>query len=170
MPKSSSSTVYFPKQLKKHGAGHVVAFEMWKETSISTRSTLRPGSLKGCNLMKQVIWNVEPSGSYAFRGHAGQGRMLLDANTNRWRSSSRDEFGTRATRIEQIEQFVMSDRTIYHLGHLRRKTLQPLERKGAIAVVRPPRVKGFPSGKGVRCGLLTTWEYRPTFDRSTRAH
>ena len=140
----------FSKQLKKHGAGHVVAFEMWKGNKHIYTIYFASGSLKGCNLMKQVIWNVEPSGSYAFRGHAGQGRMLLDANTEPLAKQLRDEFGTRATRIEQIEQFVMSDRTIYHLGHLRRKTLQPLERKGAIAVVRPPRVKGFPSGKGVK--------------------
>ena len=61
--------------------------------------------------MKQVIWKVEPSGSYAFRGHAGQARVLFDANTELLSKQLKDKFGNDLTPIEEIERFVMSDQT-----------------------------------------------------------
>ena len=65
-------------------------------------------------------------------GHAGQARVLLDANTEALAEQLREAFGDGPTPIERIEEFVMSDRTIYHLGQLRRDTLGPLERAGKI--------------------------------------
>lgn len=140
----------FSRQLKKHGAKHVVSFEMWKGNRHVYTIYFATGSLKGCNLMKQVIWKVEPTGSYAFRGHAGQARVLFDANTKSLAKQLGDEFGDRSTPIEEMEQFVMSDRTIFHSGHLRLKTLQRLERDQQIEVSRPQGGRGFPSGRGIK--------------------
>ena len=140
----------FARQLKEHGASHVIPFEMWKGNRHVYTIYFASGSPKGCNLMKQVIWKVEPSGSYAFRGHAGQARVLFDANTDPLAKQLKSEFGNIPTPIEDIEKFVMSDRTIYHLGHLRQKTLQPLERARNISVVRPLGGRGFPSNRGIK--------------------
>ena len=140
----------FAKQLKRHGASHVVPFEMWKGNRHVYTIYFATGNLKGCNLMKQVIWKVEPSGSYAFRGHAGQARVLFDANTGPLAEQLRDEFGDVSTPIERIEKLVMSDKTIYHSGQLRRYTLGPLERAGKITVIRPLGGRGFPSHRGIK--------------------
>ena len=140
----------FSEQLKHHGASHVVPFEMWKGNRHIYTIYFASGSLKGCNLMKQVIWRVEPSGSYAFRGHAGQARVLFDANTDALAEQLREAFGDGPTPIERIEEFVMSDKTIYHLGQLRRNTLGPLERDGKITVIRPLGGRGFPLHRGIK--------------------
>lgn len=144
----------FSRQLKKHGAEHVVSFEMWKGNRHIYTIYFATGSLKGCNLMKQVIWKIEPTGSYAFRGHAGQARVLFDANTESLATQLGDEFGDRSTPIEAIEQFVMSDRTIFHSGHLRQRTLKPLERGQQIKVFRPQGGHGFPSGRGIKVRFI----------------
>lgn len=140
----------FSKQLKKHGASYVVSFELWRGNRHIYTIYFTSNNLKGCNLMKQAIWKVEPTGSYAFQGHAGQLRLLFQANTEPLVKQLRDKFGGRWTPVERIEEFVMGDETIFHKGHLRRHTLQPLERAGGITVLRPGNARGFKSGKCIR--------------------
>ena len=43
---------------------------------------------------------------------------------------------------------------LFDKGHLRRKTLQPLERAGRITVSRPGGARGFKSGKGIKVRFL----------------
>ena len=50
--------------------------------------------------------------------------------------------------MQRIDDFVMSDRTPYHLGQLRRDTLRRMERDGRIEVHRPSGGKGFNTAKG----------------------
>ena len=140
----------FAKQLKEHGAAYVVPFELWKGNRHIYTIYFTSGSSKGCNLMKESIGKVEPSGSYAFRGHAGQLRMLFETNTEPLAKQLKDQFGDKSTPIERIEEFVMGDSTIFHKGHLRRITLQRLEREGRITVKRPGGGRGFTSGRGIQ--------------------
>lgn len=140
----------FSKQLKLHGASYVISFELWRGNRHIYTIYFTTNSLKGCDLMKKAIWKVEPSGSYAFQGHAGQLRLRFEANTEPLVKQLRRKFGNRWTRVERIEEFVTGDETIFHKGHLRRRTLQPLERAGRITVLRPGRTRGFSSGKGIK--------------------
>ena len=45
---------------------------------------------------------------------------------------------------------LLPSETPFHKGHLRRETLQPLERSGQIDVYRPSGGKGFAPGEGVQ--------------------
>ena len=139
----------FSVQLKIHGAVYVVPFELWKGNRHIYTIYFTSGSLKGCNLMKTAIWKVEPTGSYAFRGHSDQLRILFETNTEPLAIQLRNQFGNETTPIEKIDEFVMGDKTIFHTGHLRNSTLRPLEREGRISVNRPLGGRGFPSGKGI---------------------
>lgn len=139
----------FSNQLKLHGAQYVVPFELWNESRHVYTIYFTSGSLRGCDLMKASIWKVEPSGSYAFRGHAGQLRILFQTDIEPLVSELKSRFGSTSAPIEKLDEFMMSDRTIYHKGHLRRMTLQKLEREGRISVVRPCGGRGFPCNKGV---------------------
>ena len=60
-----------------------------------------------------------------------------------------DHFGSAPTPIEDIEQFVMSDATIFHKGQLRQKTLTRLEKESRVSVHRPQGGRGFPLGRGI---------------------
>ena len=140
----------FKEQLKKRGAKQVVFFELWNRRRHIYTIYFASGSRKGCDLMKQSIWKVDPSGGYQLSGYAGRQRMLLGANTDPLAAQLRAHFGNRPTSIEDIEAFVMSDETIYHKGHLRQKTLGPLERKGRISVSRPQGGQGFANHKGIK--------------------
>jgi hypothetical protein len=66
----------------------------------------------------------------------------------------KQKFGSTPTPVETIERFVMTDETVFHTGHLRQKTLQPLEKAGRIAVNRPSGVRGFSNGKGITVQFL----------------
>lgn len=141
----------FATQLKKKGAKYVVAFELWKSNRHIYTIYFTSGSSKGCNLMKEAMWKVEPSGSFAFRGYTSTNQVCLPfgTNTEPLAKQLKEKFGNAWTPVEQIEEFVMSDQTMFHKGHLRRQTLRPLESQKLITVNRPPGVKGFPSKKGI---------------------
>lgn len=140
----------FKKQLKKHGAKHVVFFELWNGNRHIYTIYFTTGHLKGCNLMKQAIWKADPSGDYKLRGYAGNQRLLFDTSTEPLAAQLRDHFGDGPTPIEDIEAFVMSDETMFHTGQLRRGTLQRLEKEKRIAVTRPQGGRGFANGKGIK--------------------
>lgn len=100
--------------------------------------------------MKSSIWKFDPSGSFSFRGYAAGQLTLFGPQTDRLARQLRETFGTQWTPMEQIETFVMGDRTPFHKGQLRRDTLQPLERAGEIDVQRPQGGRGFAVGKGIK--------------------
>ena len=139
----------FQKQLKRKGAKHVVHFELWKDNRHVYTIYFTTGHAKGCDLMKQAVWRADPTGSYTLRGHAGRQGFLFGTDTEPLTKQLKDQFGHRATSIEKIEAFVMSDETIFHKGQLRKETLRPLEKQGRIAVNRPQGARGFACGKRI---------------------
>ena len=140
----------FKKQLKEHGAKQVVFFELWNGKKHVYTIYFASGSPKGCNLMKQAIWKADPSGGFRLRGYAGSQGLLFNKDNEPLAAQLRERFGDNATPIEDIEEFVMSDETIFHTGQLRRDTLQRLERESRISVIRPQGGRGFTNGKGVK--------------------
>ena len=138
----------FAKQLKRHGAKYVVPFELWRDNRHVYTLYFATRSLKGCNLMKASIWKVDDTGGYAFRSGVAGLPSLFAADTEPLARQLRQEFGTHWTTMQQIDDFVMSDRTPYHLGQLRRDTLRRMEVDGRIEVRRPAGGKGFNTAKG----------------------
>ena len=140
----------FAEQLRRHGAEYVLPFELWKAGRHVYTLYFTTRNIRGCDLMKSCIWKFDPSGSFSFRGYAAGQLTLFGPQTDRLARQLRETFGTEWTPIEQIEKFVMGDRTPFHKGHLRRYTLRPLESAGEIDVQRPQGGRGFPVGKGIK--------------------
>ena len=140
----------FTAQLRQHGAEYVLSFELWKGGRHIYTLYFTTGNIKGCDLMKSCIWKFDPSGRFSFRGYAAGQLTLFGPETSRLARQLRETFGTEWTSIEKVEEFVMGDGTPFHKGHLRRATLQPLERDGEIDVLRPQGGKGFAVGKGIK--------------------
>ena len=139
----------FLEQLKSNGAKFAIPFELWRGSRHVYTIFFVSNSLKGCNLMKASIWRIEPSGTFSFRGRSDQLRISFDTDTEPLVGELRRHFGNRPTPVEQIEDFVMGDGTIFHQGHLRNKTLRRLEREGRLTVSRPNGGSGFPRSRGI---------------------
>lgn len=140
----------FKNQLKKHGAKQVVFFELWNGNRHVYTIYFASGNRRGCDLMKQSIWKADRSGNFRLTRYAGRQELLLKTDTEPLAQQLRDQFGDRLTPVEQVEEFVMSDKTMFHTGQLRRDTLQRLEKEKRIAVIRPQGARGFTSGKGIK--------------------
>lgn len=146
----------FKTSLKCRGAKYVVNFELWEGGRHIYTLYFATGHEKGCDLMKRSIWKVVPDGSFEFRGH-NQNQLVLfgvDVDTSPLATQLRQKFGNQPTRIETIERFVMTDETVFHSGHLRQKTLQPLEKAGLIQVNRPSGGRGFTNNRGITVRFL----------------
>lgn len=140
----------FAVQLKKHGARYVIPFELWNGNRHIYTLYFATGNLKGCDLMKQSIWKIDPTGGFSFRGYAVGQTTLFGTDTEPLATQLRKHFGHAWVPVEQIEEFVMSDKTAFHSGLLRRNTLQRLETENRLSVERPTGVRGFPANRGVR--------------------
>ena len=135
--------------LKKSGAQFVIRFELYEGDQLVYAIFFGTKSLDGCDKMKQAIWKVAPFGDFKFRGsQLGQltlGEALLDCSL--LERALQERFASKGwQRIEDIEDFMKSDATDYHSGHLKRKTLTPMEKSGKIEVERPPGRRGFVPG------------------------
>lgn len=127
-------------QLKKSGARFVIRFELYEGDQLVYAIFFGTKSLDGCDKMKQAIWKVAPFGDFKFRGsqldQLTLGEDLLDFSL--LEEALRNQFASKGwQRIKDVEDFVKSDSTDFHSGHLKRKTLTPMERDGKIEVERP---------------------------------
>ena len=141
----------YNQQLKSHGAQYVVQCQLWNGNRHIYTVYFATGHEKGCDLMKQAIWKAVPDGSFQFRGYNQHQPVLFspEVDTSLLATQLQEKFGDAPTAVETIEQFVMSDETVFHTGHLRQKTLQPLEKQGRIVVNRPSGGRGFSKGRGI---------------------
>ena len=141
----------FRRQLKSKGARQVIHFELWAGNKHVYTIFFTSGNTKGCDVMKQAIWKAQPNGTFQLRGSFSQPDLsfFLTTDMEPLAKQLKEEFGDSMTPIEDIEEFVKSDKTQYHSGHLRQKTLRPLENQGRIEVSRPKGTLGFPPGRGV---------------------
>ena len=65
------------------------------------------------------------------------------------------QFGAKGWQnIKDVEDFVKSDATDFHSGHLKVKTLKPMEAKGKLKVVRPAGKRAGTFAKGTRILFL----------------
>lgn len=139
-------------QLKKRGVKYVIWFELYEKQELVYAIFFGTQHLDGCNKMKQAIWKVDPFGDFKFRGGQLGQQTLGDSVTVDFgllESTLQGQFRAKGwQKIETVEDFVKSDATDFHTGHLKQKTLTPMEKKGMIEVDRPParRRGGFVQG------------------------
>jgi hypothetical protein len=98
-------------------------------------------SLEGLKKMKTSMWGVDPVGGVHFSDRAARNQNLVlfepTADLTPLRRSLLDQFAGRVATIEEVEEWILLE-TPYHPGHIRQKTLLPLEREGSIEHVPPP--------------------------------
>ena len=145
----------YRNQLKRNGTQYVVHFELYEGERLIYAIFFGTKSLDGCDKMKQAIWKVAPFGDYRFRGsQLGQltlGEGLIDFSL--LEKALRDNFASKGwQRIEDVEDFVKSDMTDFHSGHLKMKTLKPMEAEGKIEVKAGTRKRrgAYPKGTLLR--------------------
>ena len=134
----------YTKQLKASGAKHVLHFDLYEEHRLVYALFFATKSDLGCDKMKQAMWKVAPFGAYSFKGETlGQfsfGAQVVDFTE--LDSALTDEFGmNQEVSIESIEQFMYSDRILFHSGHLT-SCLANMERASALIVEKSPRKRG----------------------------
>ena len=137
----------YRQQLKAAGAEQAVHFHLFKGNRHKYSVFFGTGHKLGLDRMKQAIWKADPLGGYNFRGKE-QGQMefldLLQPDFVPLQDALQDHFaGVGWVSIEDVREFVRSDRTIYHEGQLRKRALKPMEKTRLLRVKPGTRKKGF---------------------------
>ena len=113
------------------------------------------GHWKGADVMKRAMWSVAPFGEFAFRGRRADqlilGIDIVDYSSLRRALQHRFQNKDWVT-IEQVREFVASDKTDFHTGQLKKPVLVPMETEGLIeadpATRKRPRT--YPDGTKLR--------------------
>ena len=126
----------YERQLRTAGAKHVVHFDIYSVKRLIYSIFFATQHELGCDRMKAAIWKIAPEGGYEFRGtHVDQLALNLNPNFEPLRQLLLDRFGDGQWHsIEAIQKFMRSDQTDYHCGHLKMKTLRPMEEDGLLEV------------------------------------
>lgn len=133
--------------LKKAGATQLLHFAIDKEGKRNYYVIIyATKSIKGSDVMKKAMWNVAPDGNFRFVGgnqnQVSFGEGIVDFNELQRQLVDRFH-GKGWIPMEVVVDFVMSDATPFHSGHLIRKTLMPMEKSRLIEVRRPRGGSGF---------------------------
>ena len=144
----------YKEQLKLSGAQHVLNFELYEGNQLKYALFFATKSDQGCNKMKQAMWKVAPLGGYSFRSDTlGQFSFALRVvDFDELERALIDEFGmNQSIKIESIEEFMCSDRVLFHSSHLKSR-LAYMERASTLIVDQSPRKRrgGFPPGTLLR--------------------
>ena len=146
----------YEKSLRRAGAKYVLHFELYKNERLIYAIFFATQHEKGCDVMKKAMWKTAPFGDFKFKsGTANQLTLGIETvNTAPLRKALHEEFGDKGwVGIESIEDFMKTDKTEFHTGHLKRKTLSPMEKGGEIEVrsSNPKRRRGsFKEGTQLR--------------------
>jgi three-Cys-motif partner protein len=140
-------------QFRHAGAEHVVHFDLYEGNRLVYAIFFATRHWKGADKMKQAIWKVAPFGNFAFHGtHVKQLTLGLSADFEPLRRAVRDFAGKSWVTIDDVEEFLGSDRTDYHTLHLRKQALVPMEKADEIEIDKKTRRKKrtYPAGTRLR--------------------
>lgn len=145
----------YESQLRAAGAKHVVRFELYDERRLVYAIFFATGYWKGADKMKEAIWRIDPFGRFRFRGtrHAELELRPASPDVRPLRRALLDEFALRGfVGIEEVQEFVGSDRTDFYLGQLKTHCLRGMEEDGALEVdpKSRKRTKTYPDGTRIR--------------------
>ena len=144
----------YERQLRKAGAKYVLPFELYDGGRHIYTIFFATQNSQGCDKMKHAMWKAAPLGNFRFRGGMDRQFTLGDdmVDFDRLKDELVEVFGkNRDVRIESIEGFMQTDRTLFHTGHHKR-VLTEIEREGGLAVTESPRKRrwGYPPGTVIR--------------------
>ena len=125
----------YEQGLRKAGANAVLNFELYKEESLIYTIFFATQHDKGCEVMKKAMWKTAPFGDFKFKGGRAHQLTLGEETVDLTplREELHEEFGHQGwVDIQSVQDFVMTDRTVFHTGHLKTKTLVPMEEDGEI--------------------------------------
>ena len=147
------------ERFRSHGANYVLRFGLWQGGRHVYTLFFGTGNLRGCEVMKDAMWNVAGSGSYHFNGLHRHQQLLLDqnfaGNFTRLKQDLVDEFSYDSwVSIDELETFMKGDGTLFRKAHLRNKALRPLQSQGRLEVRNQVRRGQFPAGKGISVKFL----------------
>lgn len=133
--------------LKKAGATQLLHFVIDKEDRRNYYVIIyATKSIKGSDVMKKAMWKVAPKGDFRFGGgnpsQVSFGEGIVDFKELQRQLVDRFH-GKGWIPMGVVVDFVMSDATPFHSGHLIRKTLKPMEKSRFIKVSRPNGGSGF---------------------------
>lgn len=145
----------YEAQLRQAGAKNVVHFELYEGQRLVYAIFFGTHSNKGCDCMKQAIWKVAPFGNFKFcSSNIGQLPLSPDfTDFSQLRDALRKSFSGKGwVKIEDVMDFVASDQTDFHTGHLKKKVLVPMEDNGGILIDASTRSRRrvFPDGTKLR--------------------
>ena len=144
----------YKRQLKEAGSKHVLHFDLYEGNSLIYALFFATKNDLGCDRMKQAMWKVAPFGAYSFRGETiGQFSFGAQAvNFEELDGALIEEFGmNNHVAFDSIEEFICSDRTLFHSGQLKGRLTQ-MEKAGTLIVDKSTRKRGrgYPPGTLLR--------------------
>ncbi len=140
----------FERQLERsEGAEFVRSFQLRTQDGNDYRLVFSLGHLKGLEIAKDAMWSVDPVTGTSYTATTESGQEVLfspgdTVDTAPLLAELRAQFGAEWFTIDQADRCTLVD-TPFRKAHLRRRTLQPAEREGALEVQRPGR--GFKDAK-----------------------
>jgi hypothetical protein len=160
MPEGEQRIAFFydlyEKQLRRAGAKQVVRFELFEGKRLVYAIFFGTQSVVGADRMKQAIWKVAPFGDFAFHGVRAGLQLGLEIGKTELgplRDAIVEEFrGKGWVPVDAVVDFVSSDATDFHEGHVRKGALKVMEESGLIEVHRQPQKRkgSFPAGTKIR--------------------
>ena len=138
-PERKSQTVqYFKSRLHNAGARYVITFEMRNDHNATDYFLFfATKSIKGLEVMKQAMWQVDPTGAFTFSDYTySLGPMLIspepDYGTLQSQIQSRFN-GHSSVRMATINEFVLTETSFFRF---RNEALKPMISRGDCYVER----------------------------------
>jgi hypothetical protein len=151
-PEKRRAALYdlYEEQLRDAGAKQVIHFDVFDRNRLKYSVFFASQHEVGADRIKAAIWKVAPGGDFAFRGsRTPELTLVAEPDFESLKEQLRAKFGDRKWHdISEIISFVKSDRTDYHSGQVKRKTLVSMEAVGQVEVDPATRrnERTFPDG------------------------
>ena len=147
------------RRFRSQGAAYVLKFDIWKGGRHVYTLFFGTQSPRGCEVMKDAMWRAAADGSYSFNGiHRNLAPLFDQDSTDYFPELVEDlvcKFGyDRWVTVEELDDFLRGDGTLFRVAHLRGKALKPLQVQGRLEVRGQSRVGTFPPRKGVAIKFL----------------
>lgn len=120
----------YEKQLKLAGAKYVLSFDLYEDNKHIYTIFFGAKNLLGCDRMKAGIWKIAPTGNFRFVGTKSEQMAFNIKRTNfdPLKKELQNEFTGRGwVSIDEVLDFVRSDRTDYHSGQVKTNVLKKME-------------------------------------------
>lgn len=141
----------YQEQLKTHAAKYVRSFQMKGKKDVTKYFMFYGTNHKlGLQKMKEAMWKVDPSGSFAFSDATNPDQLVLFGNEPDYaqlKSMILTRYAGKQATIDEIEEYVLVE-TPFLPSHIKRKILKPMEKSKELKVmnIERKRTGTFPPG------------------------